>query len=164
MSAAALLLAAVLAGQLDAAGVGRAVAAHRGRPVVLTLWATWCDPCVKEFPSLAALARQRKDVAFISVSIDEPEDRGTLEAFVAERRPPFPVYVRAAGPDQAFIDGVDREWSGVVPVTLVYDREGRRAALLQGEHGRADVEKALAEAEKARPRAKAETAAHGARF
>jgi thiol-disulfide isomerase/thioredoxin len=146
VSAAGLLLVAVLAGQLDAAGIGRAVAARRGRPVVLNLWATWCEPCVKEFPSLVALARQRKDVAFLSVSIDEPEDRKALEAFVTERRPPFPVYTRAAGPDQAFIDGVDREWSGVVPVTLVYDREGRRVALLKGEHTRADIEKALAAA------------------
>ncbi|HEY2943737.1 MAG TPA: TlpA disulfide reductase family protein [Vicinamibacteria bacterium] len=150
MSSGALLLAAVLAGQLDAVALGRAVAAHRGRPVVLTLWATWCEPCVKEFPALAALARERKDVAFLSVSIDEPEGRKALQAFVAERRPPFPVYVRAPGPDQDFIDGVDREWSGVVPATLVYDREGRRVALLQGEHTRADIEKALARIKAAR--------------
>ena len=150
MSPAALLLAAVLAGQLDAAAVGRVVAAHRGRPVVLTLWATWCEPCVKEFPALAALARERKDVAFLSVSIDEPGDRKAVEAFVADRRPPFPVYTRAPGPDQTFIDGVDREWSGVVPATLVYDREGRRVALLQGEHTRADIEKALARTKAAR--------------
>ena len=146
MSTPALLLAAILAGQLDAAGVGRAVAAHRGRPVVLTLWATWCDPCVKEFPGLIALARERKDVAFVSVSIDEPTDRSALETFVSQRKPPFPVYIRTAGPDDAFIDGVDREWSGVVPTTLVYDREGRRVALLQGEHTRVDIEKALAAA------------------
>ena len=146
MIAPALLAAAVLAGQLDAAGVGRAVASHRGRPVVLTLWATWCDPCVKEFPDLMALARERRDVAFVSVSIDEPTDRPALEAFVGRRKPPFPVYMRTAGPDDAFIDGVDREWSGVVPATLVYDREGRRVALLQGEHTRGDIEKALAAA------------------
>jgi len=97
VSAAALLLGAVLAGQLDAAGVGRAVAAHRGRPVVLTLWATWCEPCVKEFPSLAALARERKDVAFVSVSIDEPSDRKTVEAFVSQRRPPLPRISAGAG-------------------------------------------------------------------
>jgi len=143
---AALLLAAVLAGQLDAAGVGRAVAAHRGRPVVLTLWATWCEPCVKEFPALAAMARERKDVAFLSVSVGEPGYRKTIEALVRERRWTFPVYTRTPGPDQAFIDGVDREWSGVVPATLVYDREGRRVALLQGEHTRADIEQALARA------------------
>jgi thiol-disulfide isomerase/thioredoxin len=139
-----LLLAAVLAGQLDGAGVGRTVAARRGRPVVVTLWATWCEPCVKEFPELAALARERKDVAFVSVSIDEPSDRKTVESFVTQRRPPFPVYTKAPGRDQDFIDGVDREWSGVVPATLVYDREGRRVALLQGEHTRADIEKVLA--------------------
>ena len=146
MTGGLLLLAAVLAGQVDGPAVGRAVAAHRGRPVVLTLWATWCEPCMKEFPDLVALARERKDVAFLSVSIDEPSDRKVLEDFVAARRPPFPVYARAAGPDEPFIDGVDREWSGVVPATLVYDREGKRVALLQGEHTRADIEKALARA------------------
>ena len=33
-----------------------------------------------------------------------------------------------------------------MPATIVYDREGRRVALLQGEHGRSDIEKALARA------------------
>jgi thiol-disulfide isomerase/thioredoxin len=140
----AFLLAAVLAGELDGTGVGRAVAGHRGRPVVLMLWATWCEPCVKEFPDLVALARQRKDVSFLAVSIDEPGDRKAVEVFVTAQRPPFPVYLKAPGRDEPFINGVDRDWSGAVPVTIVYDREGKRSALMQGEHTRADVEKALA--------------------
>ncbi len=138
-----LLLAATLAGEVDAAGVARAVAAAKGRPVVLTLWATWCAPCVEEFPRLVTMARERRDVAFLSVSIDEVEDRAAVEAFVVLQSPPFPVYLKAAGPDDAFIDGVDRDWRGVVPATLVYDKDGRRVALLQGEHDRAAIEKAL---------------------
>lgn len=121
----------------------RLIASHRGRPVVLNLWATWCEPCVREFPALMALARARKDVFFLSVSIDDEEERPGLVAFVAGRRPPFPVYVRKPGPDDAFIDGIDPEWSGVVPATLVFDRHGKRVALLHGEHSRADIEKAL---------------------
>jgi thiol-disulfide isomerase/thioredoxin len=140
----ALLLSALLAGEVDAAGLARLIAAHRGRPVVVNFWATWCAPCVREFPELAALARSRRDVAVLSVSIDEPEDRVALDAFVAERRPPFPVYAKAPGADEAFINAVDPGWSGAVPATVVFDRQGRRAATLQGEHGRADIESALA--------------------
>jgi thiol-disulfide isomerase/thioredoxin len=138
-----LLAAAVLAGELDAAALMKTVRAHRGRPVVLSFWATWCEPCIREFPDLVALARARKDAVFLSVSIDEPQDRAAVEALVAKQAPPFPVFLKARGRDQAFIDGVDREWSGVVPATLVYDRQGRRCALLQGEHTRAQIEKAL---------------------
>lgn len=140
----ALLLASVLAGEVDAPGLARALAAHRGRPVVLNLWATWCEPCIKEFPELIALARERQDVAIISVSIDEAEDRPGLEAFVADRKPPFPVYMKAPDPDELFINGVDPEWSGVIPATLILDRDGKRAALLQGEHTRARIEAVLA--------------------
>ena len=142
----ALILAAVLAGEIDAAGVQRAVAAHKGRPVVVSLWATWCAPCVAEFPDLVAFARDRPAVTVLSVSIDDPRDRPALEAFVAERRPPFPVYAKAPGADEAFIVGVDREWSGAVPAAIVFDRAGARVALLQGERTRDELEKAVAKA------------------
>lgn len=138
-----LLLAATLAGEIDAAGLKRLVAAHKGRPVVVSFWATWCEPCIKEFPDLMALARERPDVAVVSVSIDDREGRGALEAFVAKHQPPFPVYARAPGDDQAFIDDVDPEWSGVVPATLVFGPDGRRTMLLQGEHSRAEIEKGM---------------------
>jgi thiol-disulfide isomerase/thioredoxin len=144
----ALLLAAALAGQVDATGVHRAVAAQKGRPVLVNLWATWCAPCVEEFPALVALARDRKDVAVVSISIDDSSDRKAVETFVARQDPPFPVYLKANGDDEAFIDGVDREWSGVVPVTLIFDRSGKRVALLQGEHSKAEIEKALEEAKR----------------
>jgi thiol-disulfide isomerase/thioredoxin len=148
----ALLLGAVLAapqalaGEVDGPGVGRLVAARRGRPVVVSLWATWCAPCVKEFPELIALARARRDIAVLAVSIDDPESRAQVEAFVSERRPPFPVYLKAAGRDDDFIAALDREWSGVVPATLVYAGDGTRAALIEGEHARAEIEKALEKA------------------
>ncbi|HWX25337.1 MAG TPA: TlpA disulfide reductase family protein [Vicinamibacteria bacterium] len=138
-----LLLATVLAGQVDGPGVFRLVQAHKGHTVVVSLWATWCDPCVKEFPWMMELARARRDVVFLSVSIDDPETRGALEAFVGTRQPPFPVYARLPGKDEAFINGVDPAWRGVVPATLVYGKDGQRTAILEGEHSRADLEKAL---------------------
>src|SRR5215475_10336975 len=98
----ALLLAAVLAGEVDAAGVHRAIETRKGRPVVISMWATWCGPCVEEFPMLVALARTQKDVAVVSISLDDPADRKAVESFVQREDPPFPVYLKAAGKDEAF--------------------------------------------------------------
>jgi thiol-disulfide isomerase/thioredoxin len=64
-----------------------------GKVVVVDFWATWCAPCIKELPALAALherLRDRKDVALLSFNVtDEPK---TLEAFVREKKIAFPVY------------------------------------------------------------------------
>jgi len=140
-----LLLAAALSGEVDAASLRQRIESHRGQPVVVTFWATWCAPCVKEFPDLVALATRRRDVAFVSVSIDDKEDVVALERFVAQRKPPFPVYRKADGKDSDFIDGVDPAWSGVVPASLVYGADGKRSAILQGEHTPSEIEKALGE-------------------
>ena len=141
----ALLLVTALAGEVDAASLRQRIESHRGQPVVVTFWATWCAPCIKEFPDLMALATRRRDVAFVSVSIDDKEDAGALDRFVAQRKPPFPVYRKADGRDDEFIDAVDPTWSGVVPATIVYGADGKRTALLQGEHTPAQIEKALRE-------------------
>jgi thiol-disulfide isomerase/thioredoxin len=140
------LLALALAGQLSADELHARVARERGHPVVVTFWATWCEPCRKELPVLAALARDRSDVAWISVSIDDPSDRPAVEKLIDRLRPPFPVYLKAPGPDQAFINGVEPKWSGVVPMMLVFDANGRRVTMISGEHGRAEIQRALKEA------------------
>ncbi|MGB8294424.1 MAG: TlpA disulfide reductase family protein [Polyangia bacterium] len=56
----------------DAAGKKWSLRALRGRPVLVSFWATWCPPCVQEMPSLDALARRLGDRATIlAVSVDE---------------------------------------------------------------------------------------------
>jgi thiol-disulfide isomerase/thioredoxin len=64
-----------------------------GRVVVVDFWATWCAPCIKELPALAALherLRDRKDVALLSFNVTD--EAKTLEAFVKEKKIAFPVY------------------------------------------------------------------------
>jgi thiol-disulfide isomerase/thioredoxin len=138
------LLTLALAGEVDASRVHALILERKGRPVVVQLWATWCAPCVEEFPLYVALQRDRKDVSVVSISIDDTADHELVNELVARHDPPFPVYIKAAVPDAQFIDGIDEEWSGVVPATLVFDREGRRVALIKGEHDRRDIDRVLA--------------------
>ena len=138
-----LLAASLLAGDVDAQGLHRAVKAQKGRAVVVNFWATWCEPCVKEFPDFVALAKDRKDIAVISVTIDEASDRGAVEDFLKKQKPTFPVYLKASGSDEAFINGVDPKWSGAVPLTMVYGADGKRLLFEEREISRKEIEAAL---------------------
>jgi thiol-disulfide isomerase/thioredoxin len=71
---------------VDHAGLMAAVAAQRGRIVVLDCWSTSCPPCVKEFPGLVALAEKyHGQVACLSLSFDY-EGIGTPEAILPRVR------------------------------------------------------------------------------
>ena len=50
------------------------LANYRGKVVLLNFWATWCEPCIIELPSLLELHRQQPDLAILAVSIDEDPD------------------------------------------------------------------------------------------
>jgi thiol-disulfide isomerase/thioredoxin len=44
---------------------------YQGKPTVLHFWATWCAPCVKEFPSLLRLAKEHPEWQLVLISADE---------------------------------------------------------------------------------------------
>jgi peroxiredoxin len=48
----------------------------RGKVVVLNFWATWCNPCIEEIPSLIEMQHRMKDkgVTVLAVSIDDDRD------------------------------------------------------------------------------------------
>jgi thiol-disulfide isomerase/thioredoxin len=135
-----------LAGDLDAKGLADAVARKQGKVVVVNFWATWCVPCREEYPDLVRLEKTYRDrgVAVLGVSIDFPKDLPKVEKFLADTRPDFPNYMkRAGGDDQDFIDSVDKKWSGDLPFTVVYARDGKKARILSGKQTYASFEKAV---------------------
>lgn len=72
----------------DMDGNSVTLSSYRGKTVVLNFWASWCDPCREEMPSLARLAmmlKKRKDVVLVTISVDEEKSAitDTLTALFA---------------------------------------------------------------------------------
>ncbi len=111
----------------DGTSVKKAIAAQKGKVVVVNLWATWCGPCVDEFPDLVKLHNnyKAKGASFISVSVDEPEDKSKVVKFIADQKATFPVYTRSKQEVESFIKPLDGAWSGAVPTTYIYDKSGK---------------------------------------
>ena len=59
----------------------------RGKPVLLNFWATWCQPCVEELPSLIALHQQMPQLEILAVNVDH--DATIYNQFLAEHPLPF---------------------------------------------------------------------------
>ncbi|MGH9217181.1 MAG: TlpA family protein disulfide reductase, partial [Acidimicrobiales bacterium] len=66
-----------------------ALADYRGQPVVVNFWASWCVPCRREIPRLAAAARRLEgEVAFVGVNYRDSRDDAL--AFVEQTGVPYP--------------------------------------------------------------------------
>lgn len=120
----------------------RRIAALRGYPVVVNIWASWCGPCLFEFPHFQrAAARYGKRVAFLG--IDKQDDADAAETFLREEPVPYPSY---ADPDEEIAERIDDDATRGLPTTAFYDRDGELAFLKQGPYAdeaalRADVER-----------------------
>ena len=101
--------------------------------VLVNVWATWCTPCREEFPDLLHVARDLapKGLRLILVSVDFPEDAGETAKFLTSQGVDFPTF-RRIGKDEAFIDGLERQWSGSIPATFLYDAQGKLVRFWEG--------------------------------
>lgn len=112
------------------ARAGELLAAAKGKPLVVNVWATWCMPCVAEMPELAKFYRasEKLGVGFLSFSADmTSEVDGTVKPFVKDKKVPFPVYVLdSLPPDRlaAMLKAEDSKWDGPLPATFLFDKDG----------------------------------------
>jgi peroxiredoxin len=92
------------------------LAGYRGRVVLLNFWASWCEPCIVELPSLLDLHHDQPDLAILAVSIDEDPDAYTR--FLTRRHVDL-ITVRDPSKSAANLFHTE-QW----PETYVIDRQG----------------------------------------
>ena len=97
----------------------------RGRPVLMTFWASWCGPCRQELPELQKLAAELADTGFTLVTVNTDESPVTGVRFLQRNGIAVPVY-RMSDRDLAIL-GVRS-----LPTNVLLDREGRPLQIFKG--------------------------------
>lgn len=125
-------------------GLAKAVAGHKGKIVVIDIWATFCAPCKEKFPHMVELHNKLKDqgVVFISLSVDEPADIANALEFLKAKKAFFPNYL---------LDDTDKNkeaWEEKFatqspPIVHIYDRTGVKVKTMEGKKQLADMDKFL---------------------
>lgn len=112
------------------------LADYRGQVVLLNVWATWCEPCVRELPELARMHEQLKDKGFtvIALSTDTRNKLGAVRTMVVHHKLPFPVWVDFESKSQ-----VAFKLRGY-PTTFLIDRQGNIRWKREGEIQKNDPE------------------------
>jgi peroxiredoxin len=145
---------------IDAAGVAALRKNGTNKVRLFNVWATWCAPCVQEFPDLVTTARKfgLRDFEFINLSVDDPANAAAVKAFLekqkagmapkvkksveAEGRKTNSYLYRGADMDEV-MQALDPEWPGVIPHTILVDTDGkilwRHNGLVDGETLRAKI-------------------------
>jgi thiol-disulfide isomerase/thioredoxin len=113
---------------IDATGLTKLIAERNGKVLLMNIWATWCAPCVAEFPDLVKLSQtyDTTGVEVVAISADYPDEVDTkIIPFLRKMNVPFRVFVAQFKHQEDFINAVNRSWSGALPATLVYDSHGK---------------------------------------
>jgi len=103
----------------DLQGRVHRLADYRGKVVLVNFWATWCEPCRDEMPSIERLRRSLAGEPFVVLAVNLAEPVSRIERFLAGARVGFPVLLDRD-------TQTARSWRArVLPATYLVDAAGR---------------------------------------
>ncbi len=108
-------------------GIRELLKNHSDKLLLINVWATWCGPCVTEFPEFISMNRmyRKRDFEFISISADEPAKQAKALQFLKTQQASARNYIFNGDSKYKLIEAIDPKWEGALPYTLLVEPGGK---------------------------------------
>jgi thiol-disulfide isomerase/thioredoxin len=135
--------------KIDKTKLHKLIKERKGKVLFVNLWATWCVPCREEFSSIVKLVNENKNVEFVGISVDLPDEvESKIIPFLKTNKANFVNYVNGIDGDEELISTLDKKWDGSLPATFMFDETGKRISFLGGKKSYEEFKKEIEKAKK----------------
>jgi len=114
--------------EIDAKGVTELIKNNSSEKVrLINIWASWCGPCILEFPDLIIIDRMYRGRAFefVSISADKLTQKDNVLKFLKKQEASNKNYIFNKDNVYELIEAVDPQWQGALPYTIVIEPGGK---------------------------------------
>lgn len=115
--------------KLSPAGLTDLLKNSSDKLLLVNFWATWCGPCIIEYPEFITIQRMygARDFQFVSVSMDAPEQLDKALKFLKSKASAVPNYLMETEDKYEVIKVVGSDWDGSLPISLLIEPGGKIA-------------------------------------
>jgi len=133
--------------KLNEAGIKELVKNSSDKLRLINVWATWCGPCILEYPSLVELQRWygQRNFEFVSLSADNPEHIDRAQKFLDKTHSPVQNYLYDGTDKYKLIEALDPNWNGALPYTVLVEPGGKVVYSYQGSVDLLELKRAIVE-------------------
>ena len=132
---------------IDEAGIKELVQNKSDKLRLINVWATWCGPCVTEFPSFIDMNRmyRGRDFELITVSADNSENKDKALKFLKKSQASVTNYLFGLEDKYKLIEAIDPKWQGALPYTMLVEPGGKIVYAKQGIIDPKEIKKLIVE-------------------
>jgi len=130
---------------VDLAGVKQLLANESDKLRLINIWATWCGPCVTEFPQLIEINRmyRHRDFEMVTISLDDPDRNAEVLKFLKKNHASTKNYHYRLENKYQFMEAIGNDWQGAIPFTLLIKPGGEVIFKKMGMIDPLEVKKAI---------------------
>ncbi len=132
---------------INETGIRDLIANHSDKLRLINVWATWCGPCVTEFPEFITMNRmyRKRDFEFVSISADEPAKENKALQYLQKQEASTRNYIYSGDSKYKMIEAIDPKWQGALPYTLLVEPGGKIVYAKEGIIDPAELKKMIVE-------------------
>jgi thiol-disulfide isomerase/thioredoxin len=112
---------------IDAAGIKELIKNSSDKLRLINVWASWCGPCVMEFPDFVMIDRiyRSRQFEFVSINADKLSRKDNVLKLLQKNEASNKNYIFSSDNNTELVEAVDPQWNGALPYTMLVEQGGK---------------------------------------